>query len=124
MTDQDHVLKHYGEPYHKGSLPCTGHADAFDWGMSVSKVCGDKVHIEARIEDGVITEIWWEGEGCCFSQAAASMLVKFADGKTVDKMLDFTEPDMFELFRQDIPIARSGCVLVALEALRNLLEDC
>ncbi len=116
-----HVMEHFGEPYHEGPLPY-GSSDTIYEGASASEPCGDEVTIQARIEDDVITEIWWRGEGCCFSQAAASMLVKYTDGRTVDDMRAFSEDEMFELFKAECPSIRRGCVLVTLNALQNLLE--
>ena len=122
MPYEEHVLKHYSEPYHKGPFPGSRYSNQL--GSARSEDCGDLVQIEASVEDGVLTEIWWKGEGCCFSQAAASMLTQYAHGKTVDEMVDFSEEELFDLFQAEIPIARCDCVLVSLRALRNLLENC
>ena len=116
-----HVLNHYSDPYHKGPLP--DGPEEVHRGRDVSTVCGDEVTIEARINGGVITEIWWQGDGCCFSQAAASMLVKCAEQTSVAHMLKFSDSDLFELFQAEYPDARRGCILVSLKALRKLLES-
>ncbi len=121
---QEHVLNHYGEPYHKGLLPTPEGSDWVYEGNATSAVCGDTATIQARVEAGVIVEIWWQGEGCCFAQAAASMLVEYTEGKTVGAMRNFTEYKMFELFKVECPSLRRGCVLVALNALQNLLRMC
>ena len=113
---QEHVLEHYRLAYHKTPEVCEFQ------GTSVSRVCGDGVTIQAGILDGVITEIWWQGEGCCFSESAASMLVQFAEGETVERMKSFTDEEMLLLFQADCPKLRVGCVLVAVRALRKLLE--
>lgn len=118
---QEHVLTHYGQPYHKGELPA-GDGTVYHGGER-SVVCGDEVNIQARIDGGVITEIWWHGDGCCFSQAATSMLVEHADGKTVEEMRGFREEDLLVLFQADCPISRRGCVFASLKALRKLLES-
>lgn len=118
---EEHVLEHFGNPYHKGPMP-PGPLSVYS-GKSVSVVCGDKVEIQACITNGFIDDIWWQGDGCCFSQAASSMFVKYADRKTVDEIKQFSEDDMLELFQAECPDARKGCVLVALHALRKLLEN-
>lgn len=115
------VLKHYANPWHKGPHPNSRYARR---GVAVSDACGDKVSIEASIEDDVFTEVWWQGDGCCFTVAASSMLVEYLAGKTVDEMFDFSEDQMFDLFQANIPDSRESCILVPLKALRNLLEDC
>lgn len=119
---EEFVLKHYATPWHKGPHPNSRYENKL--GVAVSDICGDKVSIEASIESDVFTEVWWEGDGCCFTVAASSMLVAYLKGKTVDEMLDFSDEQMFDLFQANVPDSRKSCVLVSLEALRNLLEDC
>lgn len=119
---EEHVLDHYRDPYHKGPTP-----DKCGWiyhGDEKSIVCGDHIHIETCFRpDHTFNTIWWEGEGCCFSMAAASMLIKHAENKTIQEMLDFTDDDMLEMFRAKLPKMREDCVLVALKAFRKILEN-
>lgn len=128
MTPEEHVLDHYSKPRHQNALlsdPSLPDSDpSILYGNAVSDVCKDSVSFEARVGngDGRISEIGWYGHGCCFSQAAASMLAEYALDKTVAEMKIFADYDMFELFQADCPIAREGCVLVSLQALRHLLE--
>jgi nitrogen fixation NifU-like protein len=121
-SDEQHVLDHYESPHHNG-IPDLDEGTV-EFGTAISGACNDTVSFYVRIEEGVITGIWWQGEGCCFSQAAASMLAQYAKGRTTDEMVGFSDPEMLDLFRADVPLARFGCVLVSLEALRNLLEEC
>lgn len=48
-------------------------------------ICGDEITLRARVDDGAVSEITWEGSGCSISQASASMLAEIsrvdADGK-------------------------------------------
>lgn len=128
---QEHVLKHYAEPFQKGRLPIeyakpfhmdTGSSGGWvHFGEAVSDVCGDKVTLCTVIDEGIL-DIWWEGDGCCFAMAAASMLVEYAKDKTVQSMRKFTEGNMVELFQADFPSARRDCVFVAWKALQKLLE--
>ena len=55
--------------------------------MSLQKnnpLCGDEITIHARIENGTVTEVAFEGQGCSISQASASMLTEAVGGKPVD----------------------------------------
>ncbi len=40
----------------------------------------------------------FHGDGCCISQAAASMLMQTVDGKAIDEVAQFHGQDMLELF--------------------------
>lgn len=119
---KQHVLDHYGKPYHCGLLPVHSNGTV-SCGEAVSDVCGDRVTIDVRFYDSVLIDIWWQGEGCCFSQAAASMLAEHMEGMVAGDIAMFTDADMFNLFQAECPDARRDCVLVALTALRQLTEQ-
>jgi nitrogen fixation NifU-like protein len=46
-------------------------------------LCGDEITIHARLDDGKVTAIAFEGQGCSISQASASMLTESVEGKTI-----------------------------------------
>jgi nitrogen fixation NifU-like protein len=46
-------------------------------------LCGDKVRVYATLEDGVITDVAFQGAGCAISTASASMMTTALKGKTV-----------------------------------------
>jgi nitrogen fixation NifU-like protein len=116
---QEHVLRHYGAPYHWARSPVMPTHTLND----ISDVCGDEVTFELHVKGRTITEIWWTGDGCCFSQAAASMLAEHFDGKTVDDVRRFSQDDMLRLFQAGVSNSRLACVLVAFKALKQLEKE-
>jgi nitrogen fixation protein NifU and related proteins len=44
-------------------------------------LCGDHVVVKAKVENGVITEIGFQGSGCAISTAAASTMTEVVKGK-------------------------------------------
>jgi nitrogen fixation NifU-like protein len=46
-------------------------------------LCGDKITIYLKIEDGAIADISFEGSGCAISTASASLLTESLKGKTL-----------------------------------------
>jgi nitrogen fixation NifU-like protein len=46
-------------------------------------LCGDKVTIYLTIEDGVVTDVGFEGAGCAISMASASLMTEVLKGKAV-----------------------------------------
>jgi nitrogen fixation NifU-like protein len=72
------ILDHYKSPRNKRPLE--------DATVSVHKtnpLCGDEITVHARVDDGKLTAIAFEGQGCSISQASASMLTEAVEGKTV-----------------------------------------
>lgn len=45
-------------------------------------LCGDKITLYMKIEDGVVQDVSFEGSGCAISTASASMLTEALKGKT------------------------------------------
>ena len=47
----------------------------------VTPTCGDEVTLGVDLEDGRISRLVWDGDGCSISQASLSMLTDLVDGK-------------------------------------------
>jgi nitrogen fixation NifU-like protein len=105
---QERILDHYEEPFHRGHCPAATHAH-----QGENRLCGDVVRLELAIGEGKIRDAWFDGEGCCISQAAASMLVEQLAGKTVDELKSFSAEDMLELFGARLTPNRQKCCLLA-----------
>lgn len=76
---QQLILEHYRNPRHKAELE----------GKSVeihmaNPVCGDEIRLQLRIEDDVIEEAKFVGQGCSISQAAVSMMTTLLRGRSLD----------------------------------------
>jgi nitrogen fixation protein NifU and related proteins len=75
---QQIILDHYKRPQHRG-LP-----DSFDAEVHhVNPTCGDEVTLRVRLQDGLIADLGWEGEGCSISQASTSVMSELVVGKPV-----------------------------------------
>jgi nitrogen fixation NifU-like protein len=71
--------------------------------------------------DGTIRDAYFDGDGCCISQASASMLVEQIDGKRVDDVKAFTAEDMLRLFGARLTPNRQKCCLLAWRALQSAI---
>jgi nitrogen fixation NifU-like protein len=72
------ILDHYRSPRNKRAL-----GDATVSLKKNNPLCGDEITIHARVEDGTVTELAFEGQGCSISQASASMLTENVAGKSL-----------------------------------------
>jgi nitrogen fixation NifU-like protein len=74
---QDIILDHSKRPRHEHELePCTGRAEGYN------PICGDKVTVFVREEDGKIAATSFVGEGCAISRASASIMTTLLSGLT------------------------------------------
>ncbi len=77
---QDIILDHSKRPRHEHELhPCTGHAEGYN------PLCGDKVTVYVREQDGTIADASFVGEGCAISRASASIMTTLLRGLTPEE---------------------------------------
>jgi nitrogen fixation NifU-like protein len=112
---QEHVLDHYEDPFHRG--PCEGATHRHE---DDNPLCGDVIQVELRIDgSGRITDAWFDGDGCCISQASASMLMEQVEGKTVEEVREFSAERMLELFGPRLTPNRQKCCLLSWKVLQS-----
>jgi nitrogen fixation NifU-like protein len=49
-------------------------------------LCGDNITLYLAVEDGIISDASFEGEGCAISTASASMMTEAVKGKSVEQV--------------------------------------
>ena len=76
---QQLILDHNRKPRNRRPLDTKLRAEGHN------PFCGDRVTIYIRIEDGRISDVSFEGEGCAISTASASLMTQSLKGKTVDE---------------------------------------
>jgi nitrogen fixation NifU-like protein len=72
------ILDHYKNPRNKRPLPGAE--------LSCSRnnpLCGDEITVFAHLEEGVVADVAFQGQGCSISQASASMMTEAVSGKRV-----------------------------------------
>jgi nitrogen fixation NifU-like protein len=58
-------------------------------------LCGDKVTVYVRLEDGVVKDVSFQGSGCAISTASASMMTESLKGKTLAEV-----EELFQAFHE------------------------
>ena len=74
----------------RGRAPLHGHRlDSFDaQARGNNPMCGDRVQVFVRHDDGVVGEIGFEARGCAISIASADLMAEAVAGKTDDEIRD------------------------------------
>ncbi|MBI5890372.1 MAG: SUF system NifU family Fe-S cluster assembly protein [Nitrosomonadales bacterium] len=91
MTDlrelyQETILDHYRQPRNTGRLD-----DANRTAEGYNPLCGDKVTLYLKVEEGVIRDARFEGSGCAIATASASLMTESIKGKREDEALRLLE---------------------------------
>ena len=114
------ILDHYRSPRNRGALD-----DANARADGNNPLCGDEIHLDLMIADGVITDVGAVGQGCSISQSSASMMTDAIKGKRLDEVRDITAKfkGMMDIDSGQDPgldSERPGAVLGDLEALQGV----
>ncbi|MFJ7935710.1 Fe-S cluster assembly sulfur transfer protein SufU [Sporosarcina sp. NPDC096371] len=77
------IMDHYKNPRNKGVLE--------DNNITIdmnNPTCGDVIHLTLQVEDGIVQNAKFEGEGCSISMASASMMTQIVKGKKADEAVN------------------------------------
>ena len=76
------IMDHYKNPRNKGSLE----GDSLVIDMN-NPTCGDRIHLTLQVEDGIVKDAKFDGEGCSISMSSASMMTQTIKGKNVEEAM-------------------------------------
>lgn len=93
-------------------------------GGSLNASCGDQISLTGKIDNDILTELKWQGNGCIISRAHMDGLAQRAIGQNINQIARFTKSDMLQLFGFDDTIApgREKCLMIGLVALQEAIS--
>ena len=74
---QETILDHSKRPRNKGVLPEPTHT-----AEGYNPLCGDRLTLQLKVEDGRVAAVAFQGMGCAISTASASLMTDAIKGKT------------------------------------------
>jgi nitrogen fixation NifU-like protein len=75
---RDVIVDHNRHPRNFRPMPdATAHAEGFN------PLCGDRLTLYVKLDDGRISDVSFQGSGCAISVASASLLTESVRGRTV-----------------------------------------
>lgn len=110
------ILDYYRNPRNYGVID-NASASARD----VNPLCGDKLEMCIKVDNGKISDVKFTGSGCAISQASASMLTEMALGKNVEDARSMTKDDMLDMLGIQISHVRIKCALLGLKVFKLAL---
>lgn len=117
---KQNILEHYRNPRNKRALDEPSSHD-----LQKNPFCGDEIEAFLAIDDGMITDISFQGKGCAISQAAMSMLTKRIKGKSIEELrrLQDDEAREYVVRMLGIPIGpvRMKCAMLGLRTVQKAI---
>ena len=107
------ILEHYKHPAHRGEIPNATISHEED-----NPLCGDRIHIDLLVKDGMVEDVKFSGRGCAISQAAADMLLDEIKGKTLAEAQQIDKQAILDMIGIPLTPARLKCALLSLKVLK------
>lgn len=112
------ILDHYRTPRNRGELDAPavsaeGH----------NPLCGDEIRIFVNVQNGIVTDVRFNGSGCSISQSSASMMTSAIKGKPVEQVKAIVKKfkSMMTVDEDESPVDES-LNLGDLEALQGVVK--
>ncbi|WP_227937369.1 Fe-S cluster assembly sulfur transfer protein SufU [Alkalihalobacillus deserti] len=79
------IMDHYKNPRNRGEFE----GDTVTVNMN-NPTCGDRIQIQLKVEDDIVTDAKFVGEGCSISLASASMMTQAIKGLKLDEAVEMS----------------------------------
>ncbi len=110
------VLDHYKNPRNSGTIQNADYS--YEEG---NPACGDKIRMDIKVKDNIITDVKFIGKGCAISQASASILTEQIIGKDISEIKNIEGKGFLEMLGVNISPVRYKCALLCLKVLKTVL---
>ena len=77
------ILDNYEKPFNKGLI----NDPSYDRVSANNESCIDNFDIDIKMNNDIVEDIHFDGEGCAISTSATSIMLKLLIGKSIDEAL-------------------------------------
>ncbi len=113
---KDILLDHYRNPHNFGRLKKKTQS-----ALLYNPLCGDKIQLDLLVENGIVKDASFTGEGCVISTASASLLTDYVKGKQVSDLTALDRKFMMDLIGIEVSPGRIKCLMLSGEALQKII---
>ena len=107
------IMDHYQRPRNRGEMD----QDSVTINLN-NPTCGDRIQLQLKVEDGIIKDVKFLGEGCSISMSSASMMTEAVKGGSVEDALKMA--DLFSRLMQGESIEDEDLDIGDIEALAGV----
>lgn len=131
------IMDHYKNPRNRGIIE----DDSLTINMN-NPTCGDRIQLTMKVENDLVVDTKFEGEGCSISMSSASMMTQAIKGKPIDEALQMAHMFSDMMQGKDIEVdenldlgdiealqgvckfpARIKCATLAWKAMEKALHE-
>lgn len=107
------IMDHYQKPRNRGTIENGAVTVELN-----NPTCGDRISLQMRVEDDIIKEAKFIGEGCSISLASASMMTEAVKGLNVDDAVKLSHTFSQMMQGEDVDV--EAFPLEDMEALQGV----
>ncbi|PSG96403.1 SUF system NifU family Fe-S cluster assembly protein [Thermoplasmatales archaeon SW_10_69_26] len=112
---QEIIMDHTKSPRNYEHL-----ADADHEAQGDNPLCGDELTVYIKLDDGKVTDVTFEADGCAISTASASVMTEAVEGRDIDDVEELVETFKNLVTGEEDANAIDPAELGDLAALRNV----
>ena len=112
----DVIRERWRRPRFRGELP-----DATGVAEDVNPLCGDRVRVFVREENGTVVASRFVGDACAICMAAADVAAELVQGRSSADAAHLEVADVLAVLQADIRPARIQCVTLPVSVLGRAL---
>jgi nitrogen fixation NifU-like protein len=112
----DAIRERWRRPRHRGEL-----TDATATAEDVNPLCGDRVRIGVRVENGTVAAARFTGDSCAICTASADVTAELATGRLAGDAARLGTEDVLAVLHADVRPTRMRCVTLPLSVLAMAL---
>jgi nitrogen fixation NifU-like protein len=114
----ENILDHYRNPRNFGKIP-----DAQIKNREYNPLCGDDYEFHLKLQDGIVVDAKFSGDGCAISKASASLLSEHIKEKSLEEIKKMKLADIVKLLGIEVSAARIKCALLPLIAIQKGIQN-
>jgi nitrogen fixation NifU-like protein len=128
------IMDHYKNPRNKGKFE----EGAITVDLN-NPTCGDKISLQLKVNNGVVEDARYTGDGCSISMSSASMMTAAVKGKTLEQAKEMIARFSELMLGKDVQFddyediealsgvnkfpARIKCATLSWNALRKVIDE-
>ena len=111
------ILDHFKNPRHAGEI-----SEAEIVGEDLNPLCGDKVKIWLKVEDGKVLDFSFVGDGCAISVASTSIIGESLKGMELNDLENLENEKVYEMIGVPISPGRVKCALLGITCIKKAIK--
>jgi nitrogen fixation NifU-like protein len=113
----DTIRARWRRPRFRGELP-----DATVQAEDVNPLCGDRVRMMVRLQNGIVDAVRFTGDSCAICTASADVTAELTEGRSTAEAARLTAEDVLVILQADIRPTRMRCVTLPVSVIQKALR--